>query len=351
MDSSDPKSLKVPGPAQQQNQQQNQQLLLTPAGLQLAQLQAQLTLQRLKLAQGGNVASAASVLNQVLSNVAMSQPLFNQLRSPSVVGSPQGAFHTAVVGFPQSTSAYGSLAGGGLTQSPASATVNHVATVGQHGAEYSSRSSSAFPTDTDRRLPVYNLAGTSSTAGGGEGQYSVVNTQANTVNSLTLHRDYNNGQDGRQQSGFEHAINVYNSSGHQEQQWKGHLGPMNERMETVQNVASAWTAPNQTRPEAELYKPEEPTSDCKFSSSNNSNGRVLSFGSSGAQGFGHFQSLHSSEETAPTKTLQPYQVNDYHAVTPIQLPHQCSICNKKVYNLKVRTAFWTIFNVCLCVYP
>lgn len=346
MDSGDHKSLKVSGPVQQQNQQQNQQLLLTPAGLQLAQLQAQLTLQRLKLAQGGSAASAASVLNQVLSNVAMSQPLFNQLRSSSVVGSPQGAFHTGVVGFPPSTSTYGALVGGGLTQTPATVRVNQGATVGQHGAEYSPKSSSAFPTDTDRRLPVYSLVGTSSAApsSGVEAQYSVVNTQANSVNSLGLHRDYNNTQDARQQSGLEHTVNVYNSSGHQQQQWKGHLGHMNERLEAV---PSAWTAADQTiRSEAELYKPEEPTSDSKFSSNIDNNVRVTSFGPSGVQGFGHYQPLHSSEEalSAPTKTLQPYQVNDYHAVTPTQLPHQCSICSKKVYNLKVGTALWTVFN-------
>lgn len=49
---------------------QNTQLLLTPASIQLAQLQAQLTFHRLKLAQsavGGNAnsANAASILNQV----------------------------------------------------------------------------------------------------------------------------------------------------------------------------------------------------------------------------------------------------------------------------------------------
>lgn len=62
-------------------------LLPSPASLQLAQLQAQLTLHRLKLAQTAvtNNTAAATVLNQVLSKVAMSQPLFNQLRHPSVI--------------------------------------------------------------------------------------------------------------------------------------------------------------------------------------------------------------------------------------------------------------------------
>ncbi|XP_070489176.1 RNA-binding protein 20 isoform X5 [Equus przewalskii] len=65
-------------------------LLPSPASLQLAQLQAQLTLHRLKLAQTAvtNNTAAATVLNQVLSKVAMSQPLFNQLRHPSVISAP-----------------------------------------------------------------------------------------------------------------------------------------------------------------------------------------------------------------------------------------------------------------------
>ncbi|XP_059756635.1 RNA-binding protein 20 isoform X3 [Balaenoptera ricei] len=71
-------------------------LLPSPASLQLAQLQAQLTLHRLKLAQTAvtNNTAAATVLNQVLSKVAMSQPLFNQLRHPSMISSPHG--HTGV---------------------------------------------------------------------------------------------------------------------------------------------------------------------------------------------------------------------------------------------------------------
>uniref|UniRef100_A0A8C0IBS2 RNA binding motif protein 20 n=1 Tax=Bubo bubo TaxID=30461 RepID=A0A8C0IBS2_BUBBB len=71
-------------------------LLPSPASLQLAQLQAQLTLHRLKLAQTAvtNNPAAATVLNQVLSKVAMSQPLFNQLRHPTVMN------HGAARAFP-----------------------------------------------------------------------------------------------------------------------------------------------------------------------------------------------------------------------------------------------------------
>lgn len=75
-------------------------LLPSPASLQLAQLQAQLTLHRLKLAQTAvtNNTAAATVLNQVLSKVAMSQPLFNQLRHPSMIDQrgPEGGMSYTV---------------------------------------------------------------------------------------------------------------------------------------------------------------------------------------------------------------------------------------------------------------
>lgn len=323
-------------------QQQSQQLLLTPASLQLAQLQAQLTLHRLKLAQGGNTATAATVLNQVLSNVAMSQPLFNQLRTSTLVGNPQGAFHTGMLGFPASSPAFGALVGGGINQNPGNVRLNHLGgggKLGQQGAEYGKKSGSAYSADTDRRLQ-YNLTGgaSASSTTTGDGQYSVVNTQAKNMNTVGLQRDFKDHDMLGQPTGFnvnEHNMNVYNSTGHKDQ-WKGHAClNLPERLDQVSNAANAWaTAGQQSLSRSELYNPEEPTPDPKF----NPNCGVSTFGSSGTQVFGRFQPLHRTEEplSSGTRTLQPYQVNDYHAVTPTQLPHQCSICNKKVYNLKVR---------------
>ncbi|XP_029353145.1 RNA-binding protein 20 [Echeneis naucrates] len=324
----------LPGSVQTGPQQQSQQLLLTPASLQLAQLQAQLTLQRLKLAQGGNTAAAATILNQVLSNVAMSQPLFNQLRTSPVVGNPQGTFPTGVLAFPSSNSAMGSLVGGAYHQNPGNVRLNHPVgggTVGQQGDEYTTKSGAAYPSDTDRRLQ-YNLAGVTSapSATAGDGHYAVINTQAKNMNNVSYQRDIYV-QDMQQQAGFsvnEQNRQVYNSPGNKEQ-WKGpasvsHTG----KLDMVSNATAVWTAAGQPlRSHTELYNPEEPTPDPKF---NHSSGGS-SLGSSGTQGFGGYQPLQGSEES---RTLQPYQVNDYHAVTPAQLPHQCSICDKKVYNLK-----------------
>ncbi|XP_077379674.1 RNA-binding protein 20 isoform X2 [Festucalex cinctus] len=297
----------------------NQQLLLTPASLQLAHLQAQLTLQRLKLAQGGNTATAATVLNQVLSNVAMAQPLFNQLRNPQV-GLPTG-----VLGFPTSNSALGA---GGLNPNPVNVRLNH------HGggprAEFGKKAGPTYPSDIDRRLQ-YNMGGTSATsAPAADGHYSMVNAQAKQLNNVGFKQDFFDISS--QRAGFsagDQNMNLYNCTG-QTDKWNGPTNSSHTvNASLASDVATVWTAAEQAvRSRNELYNPEEPTSELKF--------KAKRFITDGLQGFGTYQSLHGGEEMvcSGTKTLQPYQVNDYHAVTPTQLPHQCSICDKKVYNLK-----------------
>ncbi|XP_035033108.1 RNA-binding protein 20 isoform X1 [Hippoglossus stenolepis] len=340
VDPTDKKGLQVggqfPGCVPTGPQQYNQQLLLTPASLQLAQLQAQLTLQRLKLAQGGNTATAAALLNQVLSNVAMSQPLFNQLRTSAMVGNQQGAFPTGVLGFPSSNSALGALVAGGFHQNPESVRLNHPGgggTVGQQGVEYGKKTGSAYPSDTDRRLQYNQVGGTSAaSATAGDGQFTVINTQAKNMNNVGFQSDFYR-QDMQGQQAVDQNMHVYNSTGHKEQ-WKSPAGFNHTgKGDMVSNAANVWTSAGQPiRSRTELYNPEEPTSDPKF---NHTSG-VSSLALSGMQGFGGYQTLHGNEETlsSGTRKLQPYQVNDYHAVTPTQLPHQCSICDKKVYNLK-----------------
>uniref|UniRef100_A0A3Q0SDD1 RNA binding motif protein 20 n=1 Tax=Amphilophus citrinellus TaxID=61819 RepID=A0A3Q0SDD1_AMPCI len=301
-------------------------------------LQAQLTLHRLKLAQEGNTAAAAaSVLNQVLSNVNMSQPLFNQLRTSSMVGSQQSAFPTGVLGFSSSNSPLGALVGGGFNQNPGNVRLNHPCgggTMGQQGAEYGKKCGSTYPSDTDRRLQ-YNLVGAASAAlaTAGDGPSTVMSTQAKNMTNAGLQRDFY-GQDIQvQQAGFgEQKMNVFNSMGHKEQ-WKGHANLSHTgKVDVVSNPPPAWTTAGQpVQPRIELYNPEEPTPDPKL---NCSSAAASSFDSSGMQGLGVYHRLHGKEDASGTRTLQPYQVNDYHAVTPTQLPHQCSICDKKVYNLK-----------------
>ncbi|KAM4750386.1 RNA-binding protein 20 [Anableps anableps] len=332
LDNTDKKGLQVgaqlPGNVQTRPQLPNQ-LLLTPASLQLAQLQAQLTLHRLKLAQGGNTANAASVLNQLISNVNMSQPLLNQLRSSSLVGNPQGAFSTGVIGFPSSNSAVGSLVGGGFNQNSANVRLDHPCGgggKGQQGGEYGKNPGSTYSSDTDRRLQYSSSGGTFA-----DGQYPGIQSQAKNITNVVFHRDFYGHKLQGQPVGFS-SNEQMNSTAHKEQ-WKGHNN-LNQtgKVNMVSNPPTVW--PSARQPiwsRTELYNPEEPTPEPKLNCSG-----VSSFGSSGTQGFGSYQALHGGEETlsSGTRTLQAHQVSDYYGITPSQLPHQCSICEKKVYNLK-----------------
>ncbi|XP_067115771.1 RNA-binding protein 20, partial [Osmerus mordax] len=335
--------------------QQNQQLLLTPASLQLAQLQAQLTLHRLKLAQSAvganNAAAAASVLNQVLSNVAMSQPLFNQLRTSAMVGNHQGAFPSSALAFPPPNAGLGSLVGGGFGQNPGNVRMNHYGGGGvagaqqqqganQHGAEYGKKAGSTYPSDTDRHVQYGFLGGTSvASSKAGDGQYASVSSQANIGGHVGFQREFYAPESQGQQTVFggnEHNLKAYTSASHTEQ-WKNpanlnHTG----KAEMVSNCATVWSATGQPfRARGELYNPEEPTCDPKFNSGGGG-GVTSSFGPGGTQGFVGYQALQGGEEaiSVGSMVLQPHQVNDYHAVTPSHLPHQCTICDKKVYNLK-----------------
>lgn len=317
MDITSKKGLQLQGNVPATAQQQNQPLLLTPASLQLAHLQAQLTLQRLKLAQGSNPASAA-VLSQVLSNVAM----FNQLRTSAMVGNSPSAFTSGVLGFPSTNSTLGTLAGGVFNQNSSTLLANHPirgATAGQQTVEYGKKSGSDYPCDTDRRAQYNLIESTSPSATVVDRQYSVINTQAKILNNPAFQRDvYGQDMQGQQAGFIPNEQSVYNFPVKNDQ-WKSSVNVSHTGNTDVSNASPLWTTAGQPlRSGPELYNPEEPTSDPKYNSS-------------GMQGFGGYQPLQGSEEL---KVLQPHQVNDYYAVTPSHLPHQCSICDKKVYNLK-----------------
>ncbi|XP_077462504.1 RNA-binding protein 20 isoform X2 [Stigmatopora argus] len=316
------KTLQVPGQLsdsfQVGHQQQNQQLPLTPASLQLAQLQAQLSLH---LTTGSNTTTTASVLIQVLSNVAMAQPLFNQLRNP------QTGFPTGVFGFSTSNSA---LMAGGFNQNPENIRlVHHTAgtTISQQGVEFGKNVGPTYSSDIDKHLQ-YNLGGTT-TASSPAAQAKLLNNAGykqefygRDITSLQAELNVSN-----------HNIHMYNCTG-QTEQWNSPASTSNTVNGSVpSDVAAVWPATGQAvRCRNELYNPEEPTTDHKFKPKSG----VLSCVTESTQGFGSYQPRHGNEETlcSGVMTLQPYQVNDYHAVTPTQLPHQCSICDKKVYNLK-----------------
>lgn len=346
-------------------------LLPSPASLQLAQLQAQLTLHRLKLAQTAvtNNTAAATVLNQVLSKVAMSQPLFNQLRHPSVISAPHG--HTGVpphaasvpsARFPSNTIAFsppGQTRGPGpsvsLPSQPPNAMVMHPFTgvmpqtpaqpavllgIGKAGAgpatagfyEYGKATSGqAYGSETDGQ-PIF-LPASASTSGSAtyEGQYS----QSGQDGQAAFPKDFYgaNSQGSHVAGGFgaEPTGGLKGEVGPllpgPNSQWESPHGFSGQSKPDLAAGASLWPPPPSQS--YELYDPEEPTPDRTPPSFG---GRL----NNSKQGFSGAR-RRAKEEPAvlSVRPLQAHELNDFHGVAPLHLPHVCSICDKKVFDLKV----------------
>ncbi|KTG45989.1 hypothetical protein cypCar_00012964 [Cyprinus carpio] len=313
-----------------------QNLLLSPASLQLAQLQAQLTLHRLKLAQTTNTAAAATVLNQVLSNVAMSQPLFNHLRGSSMAQAHSGAFPPTPISFPPPNAALGQLVGGGFAPNPTGIRpTNYSGVSNQKPSQHNDfgKKPGTYSTDTDRRLQFGYLGGasvvTSKACDGG--QYGGASTQPRNNVHGNFQRDFYSSEKPVQQTGFMGGSNDQNLGSASKDQWKG---PINlGKMDIGTGIGSGgWVPPGPgfVGQRAELYNPEEPTADPKFNSTCGPGiGPPI-----GQQGGIQQQPQVSQGEEGVTLQLQPHQFNDYHGTIPSHLPHQCTICEKKVYNLK-----------------
>uniref|UniRef100_A0A9L0JIR6 RNA-binding protein 20 n=1 Tax=Equus asinus TaxID=9793 RepID=A0A9L0JIR6_EQUAS len=346
-------------------------LLPSPASLQLAQLQAQLTLHRLKLAQTAvtNNTAAATVLNQVLSKVAMSQPLFNQLRHPSVIsappshaGVPQHAAAMPSARFPSNALAFsppGQTRGPGPSVSLASQPPNAMVMHPFSGVMPQTPTQPAVLLGLGKPGPAPAAAGfyeygkaSSGQAYGSEtdGQPSFLPASASTSGSVTYEGHYSHsGQDG--QAAFPKDFYGPNSQGshvaggftaEQAGGVKGEVGPL------LQGPNSQWESPHgfsgQSKPDLtagptlwppppsqpyELYDPEEPTPDRTPPSFG---GRL----NNSKQGFSGARRRRAKEEQAmlSVRPLQAQELNDFHGVAPLHLPHICSICDKKVFDLK-----------------
>lgn len=377
-------------------------LLPSPASLQLAQLQAQLTLHRLKLAQTAvtNNPAAATVLNQVLSKVAMSQPLFNQLRHPTVLNAPQG--HSA--GPPQGPGIAGTrFPSGGIAfpaQGPALATpgggLGAVQAQAPNAIVMNPFGGVMAPTSGQQPVVVgLNKAGAStSTAAGGFYEYSKQNvvtaaSQAfasegeqssqhsflaggtHTATSAAGSRyDSHFGAPGQLQheatatfpkesygAAAQHgAARAFPSDPHTGSHPKGDPGPVlhgsstSNQWENIPNFPSQnkpdlmpgdslWPSASQQQYEIrnELYNPEEPTPDTKFSTA-----APPAFGrlNHSAQSFGSPRMRQKEERSGgtpdlPTRSLLPHQLGDLRGVAPLHFPHICALCDKKIFDLKV----------------
>ncbi|XP_063261402.1 RNA-binding protein 20 isoform X3 [Prinia subflava] len=375
-------------------------LLPSPASLQLAQLQAQLTLHRLKLAQTAvtNNPAAATVLNQVLSKVAMSQPLFNQLRHPTVMNAPQG--HTA--GPPQGPGIAGTrFPSGGIAfpaQSPALATpgggLGAVQAQAPSAIVMNPFGSVMAPTSGQQPVVVgLNKAGAStSTAAGGFYEYKQnVVTAASQAFASEGEQSSQHGflaggthtatsaAGSRYESPFgapgqlqheaaatfpkesygaaaQHgAARAFPSDPHTGSHPKGDPGPIlhgsstSNQWENIPNFPSQnkpdlmpgdslWPSASQQQYEIrnELYNPEEPTPDTKFSTA-----APPAFGrlNHSAQSFGSPRMRQKEERSGgtpdlPTRSLLPHQLGDLRGVAPLHFPHICALCDKKIFDLK-----------------
>ncbi|KAM8806099.1 RNA-binding protein 20 [Eudromia elegans] len=346
-------------------------LLPSPASLQLAQLQAQLTLHRLKLAQTAvtNNPAAATVLNQVLSKVAMSQPLFNQLRHPSMMNAPQGHAAGPPQGpgmasarFPSGGLPVGSVpaaAPGALVMNPfggvmAPAAGQPAVVVGlgkagpssAPGAFYEYKQgvpgAQAYAADAEAPGPRAFLAGAPY-----EGHFGACG------------QPKHEGQPGFQKDAFgtgakgQHAAALaFPGDLHANSHQKGDPAPVlhgtgtNNQWENLPNFASQnkpdllpgdsmWPSTSQQYEiRNELYNPEEPTPDTKFSAA-----AAPPFSRHNSKpGFGSPRARPGEELSAGAAELPlrppPHELGDLHGVAPLHFPHVCAVCDKKTFDLK-----------------
>uniref|UniRef100_A0A8C6ZNV5 RNA binding motif protein 20 n=1 Tax=Nothoprocta perdicaria TaxID=30464 RepID=A0A8C6ZNV5_NOTPE len=368
-------------------------LLPSPASLQLAQLQAQLTLHRLKLAQTAvtNNPAAATVLNQVLSKVAMSQPLFNQLRHPSVLnaaqghaaGPPQGPgiasarFPSGGLAFPAQSPALAAPVGtvpapapgalvmnpfGGV-MAPASSQPAVVMGLGKAGPsaapggfyEYKAGvpGAQAYGADAEQPGPRAFLAGAPHPAAASaavpyEGPFGPAGQPKHEGQPGFQKDAYGAGAKGQHGAALAFPGDLHANSHQKGDPASGlHGTGTNNQWENLPNFASQnkpdllpgdsmWPSTSQQYEiRNELYNPEEPTPDTKFSggvaappfSRHNSK---QSFGSSRAR---------PAEElgagAAELRPPQPHELNDLHGIAPLHFPHVCALCDKKTFDLKV----------------
>lgn len=125
------------------------------------------------------------------------------------------------------------------------------------------------------------------------------------------------------QSGFKNQY-FDNHGPHLSMSHKGDVsqGSHNVSSNSQWESSRHWQSPNQHyEARNELYNPEEPTPDTKFSPSNSpvfhrhNNGKINTCVSS-------------------LKNLKPHELNDFHGITPVHLPHTCTMCDKKIFTLK-----------------
>ncbi|XP_042312316.1 RNA-binding protein 20 isoform X2 [Sceloporus undulatus] len=366
-------------------------LLPSPASLQFAQLQAQLTLHRLKLAQTAvtNNPAAATVLNQVLSKVAMSQPLFNQLRHPSMFNTSQGhaggpgvtnsRFPPGGLHFPTQNTTLAAPAGtlgpvsnlqnqnpntmvinpfgGVISQTPGQQAVvmglnktgissatggfydygkqlfpSDAEQCGQHG--FAASGSHSVPTSSGGRTYDGHFVKHDNQLGFQKEFYGATSKGQHTtaIQSLTFSGDPHNCHQIRTQKDEAGPV-IHETEANN--QWENPSTFSSQNKHDIMPSTSMWpsaSVPYEIR--SDLYNPEEPTPDTKFST-----GTPLLFSraKSSKQNFNNSRMRQQQEPVTPdltVKSLQSHELNDFPSLAPVCFPHICNLCDKKVFDIK-----------------
>ncbi|XP_010181463.1 PREDICTED: RNA-binding protein 20 [Mesitornis unicolor] len=327
-------------------------LLPSPASLQLAQLQAQLTLHRLKLAQTAVTNNPAAAT--VLQGHATGPP-----QGPGIAGA---TFPSGGIAFPAQSPA---LAAPGSGLGPIQAQNPNAIVMSPFGGVMA-------PTSGQQPMVVgLNKAAASTSTAGGFYEYNKQNA-ANAAPQAYASEGDQPSQHGFLASGahatssvagpryeghfgapsqLQHeaaatfpkepygavAARAFPSDPHAGSHPKGDPGPVlhssgtSNQWENIPNFSSQnkpdlmsgdslWPSASQQQYEIrnELYNPEEPTPDTKFSAA-------------APPAFGR---LNPSQQRFSARSLPPHQLGDLHGVAPLHFPHICALCDKKIFDLK-----------------
>ncbi|XP_070801666.1 RNA-binding protein 20 isoform X1 [Pituophis catenifer annectens] len=357
-------------------------LLPSSASLHLAQLQAQLTLHRLKLAQTAvnNNTAAATVLNQVLSKVAMSQPLFNQLRHPSMFntlpghavgpGATNTRFPPGGIHFPTQNPSL--TAHGGTLGSVSNLPNQNVSTVvlnpfggvisqttGQQAVSMGLNKTSASSTTSG--CYDYNKQLFSSDAGqccqqsfitSGSHPVPVSSGNGMSEGQLGFQKEFYGAMSKGQHTTCTQSLTSAADSQNSHQNQKGKMGSIVHERDTsnqwenpstfssqnkidIMPNANMWPSTNVPyEVRSDLYNPEEPTPDTKFSTGTPC---FFSRTKNGKQNYSNTQTRQKQEPVTsglPVRPLQSHELNDFHSIAPLSFPHICTLCSKKVFDLK-----------------
>ncbi|KAM6442036.1 RNA-binding protein 20 isoform 2-T3 [Liasis olivaceus] len=118
-------------------------------------------------------------------------------------------------------------------------------------------------------------------------------------------------------------------------QWENPSAFSSQNKTDIMPNANMWPSANVPyEVRSDLYNPEEPTPDTKFSTGTP---HLFSRTKNGKQNYSNSRTRQKQEPITsglPMRPLQSHELNDFHGIAPLCFPHICILCNKKVFDLK-----------------